>query len=227
MSIKKNDFIEIEFTGKIKNTGEVFDTNRKQDAKSLNLKEDKIKPFILSVGNKMLPEGFDEDFLGKEIGKEYDLELKPEKAFGKRNPQLVQMIPLKAFTEQKIQPQRGMQLNLDGKIAKVLSTSGGRVLVDMNNPLAGKEVQYNYKILNKIEDEKKQIEAMQDFLFRKQFEYNLDKDKKEITFKVPQPMVQYMEMMSKPFEDTLGLKAKAEAVEEKSEKEKPKEDKKE
>ena len=73
MNVKKNDFVELEFTGKIFDTGEVFDTNIKKDAESAGLGTKNIKPFILSIGNKMLPVGFDLDLEGKEIEKEYFL----------------------------------------------------------------------------------------------------------------------------------------------------------
>lgn len=206
MTLNKNDFIEIEFTGKIKGTDEIFDTTKKEDAKLINLDEKKIKPFILSVGNEMLPKGFDNDLEGKEVGKEYTVNLTPEEAFGKRNSKLVRMLPLKIFHEQNIQPQRGMQLNLDGKIARVLSTSGGRVLVDFNSPLAGKDLSYDYKILRKVEDKKEQVDAVQDFLFRKKFSSEI-KDK-EVTLKLTAqegPMAKYLEAFKEPFKKLTGL----------------------
>ena len=39
-----------------------------------------------------------------------------------------------------------MAIQLDNTIARVLSVSGGRVTMDFNNPLAGKEIDYKYKI---------------------------------------------------------------------------------
>ena len=104
--IKKNDFIEIEFTGKISSTDEIFDTNIEADAKKAKLDIKNIKPFILSVGHEMLPKGFDNDLTEKEIGKSYVVNIKPEDAFGKRNPQMIRMIPTKLFHEQKIEPVR-------------------------------------------------------------------------------------------------------------------------
>ena len=122
MTVKKNDFIEVEFTGKITDGGEVFDTNIESVAKKAGIDSKKIKPFILSVGHKMLPTGLDNDLVGKEVGKEYTVELKAKDAFGKRNPQMVRMIPTKMFHEQKINPVKGMQLSLDGQLTKVLSS---------------------------------------------------------------------------------------------------------
>jgi len=216
MTIKKNDFIEVEFTGNITGTDEIFDTNIEADAKKANMDLKNIKPFVLSVGNKMLPTGFDNDLEGREAGKEYTLELKPEDAFGKRNPQMVRMIPTKHFAEQQINPVRGMQLSLDGQLVKVLSSDRGRTLVDFNNPLAGKPVTYTYKINKMVEDQKEKINAMQDFLFRRNFEFEV-KDK-TVTFKVEKEFEPFVKMFAPKFEEILSLKVEAEVVEKKEDK---------
>lgn len=216
MNIAKNDFVEIEFTARIKDGG-IFDTNIKADADKEGLEIKDVKPYVLAVGKEMVLKSFDEDLVGKEIGKNYQLELQPEQAFGKRSSELVKMIPLNSFKQQNIMPQRGTQFNIDGNLVRVVSVSGGRVLTDFNNPLAGKVVTYDYKVLRKVEDQKEQIDAVQEFIFRNKFPFEV-KDK-QITFKVPAKMVQYVQLMSKAFEDILGLKAKAEVIaEEKTEK---------
>jgi FKBP-type peptidyl-prolyl cis-trans isomerase 2 len=217
MALKKGDFIEIEFTGRIMNGDEIFDTNIETDAKKANLKVE-CKPFVLSIGHKMLPNGFDADLEGKEVEKSYSLELKPEEAFGKRNPQLVRMIPVKMFHQQNINPERGMQLSLDGQLVRVLSTSGGRVLVDFNNPLAGKEVGYKYKILKKVSEEKDKVNALQDFLFRKRFDFE-SKDKKLI-FSLEKEVEPMVKMFAPKFEEILGLKIETKIVEKKKPEEK-------
>ena len=212
--INKNDFIEVEFTGKISNTDEIFDTNIKADAEKAKLNIKEIKPFILSVGHKMLPAGLDANIEGKKIGKQYTVNLKPEDAFGKRNPQLVRMIPTRHFHEQKIEPQRGMQLNLDGQLVKILSSDRGRTLVDFNNPLAGKEVTYIYKINRIITDQKEKINALQEFLFRKQFEFKTKE--KTITFKIEKQFEPFVKMFAPKFEEILKMKIKTEIIEEKT-----------
>lgn len=217
--ITKNDFIELEFTGRVDDTNEIFDTNVKADAEkaNLNLKKDKLKPFILSVGNKMLPAGLDLDIEGKDLGKEYEVSIEPKDAFGIRDSKKVRMIPTKYFHEQNINPQRGMQLSLDGQLVRVLSSSSGRTLVDFNNPLAGKRVKYSYKVLRKVKSKDEQINALQDFLFRKQFPFKLDEKNNKIIFslkKEEEQFSKFLEMMSKPFEDILGMKAQTEILSE-------------
>lgn len=216
MAIKKNDFIEVEFTGNITNTDEIFDTNIKEDAEKGGLDIKNIKPFVLAVGHKMLPSGFDKDLEGKEAGKSYTVDIKSDDAFGKRNPQMVRMIPTKLFHEQKIEPQRGMQLALDGQLVKILSSDRGRTLVDFNNPLAGKDVTYKYKINKVITEEKEKIDALQEFLFRKKFDF--DKKDKTVTFKITQELEPFVKMFAPKFEEILGLKVESKVIEAKEEK---------
>ena len=221
MALKKHDFIEVEFTGRITDTGEVFDTNIKADAEKAGLEVKDMKPFVLSVGHKMLPKGFDEDLIGKDVSninefaeqresKSYTLDLAPEDAFGKRNPQMVRMVPTRLFHKQKIDPQRGMQLSLDGQLVRILSSDRGRTLVDFNNPLAGKKVTYEYKINKVVTDEKEKIDALQEFLFRKKFEF--DKTGNVITFKIEKQFEPFIKMFAPKFEEILKLKVESKVI---------------
>jgi len=203
MKTKKNDFVEIEFTGKIMETNKVFDTNIKKDAKEAGLDIKNIKPLKLSIGNKMVPSGFDKDLEGKEIGKDYSIEIKPEDAFGKRNPEMIRMIPTKLFHKQNINPERGTQLTLDGQLVRVLSNSSGRTLVDFNNPLAGKRIMYDYRIIKEVKDKKEKVNALQESLFRRKFEFDI-KDKKVI-FNVKKEEEAFIKIFQPKFKEILDL----------------------
>lgn len=211
MTIQKNDFIEIEFTGKA--NGEIFDTTNKEEAKSIGIKAD-VKPMIISVGNDMILKGLDETFEGKEIGKEYHLHLNSDQAFGPRQSNLIKTIPMKVFRQQNIQPIPGATLQMDQYIVKILSVSGGRVLADFNNPLAGKELDYNIKITKQITDDKEKINALMDVFFKQRFEFKL-KDKKVIFKK--QEIKPLVDMMNKKFKAMTGLEF--EIIEEKKKEE--------
>jgi len=208
MELKKKDFIEIEFTGKVKD-GEIFDSNSKEDIKEANLNV-KPKPFIFSLGEGMFLKAIDDFLTGKDIGK-YEIELEPEKAFGIRQSQLIQVMPMKVFNEQKINPVQGAMFNFDGRIAKILSVSGGRVMVDFNNPLSGKTVQYKINVLKKVDDINKKVKAFNEFLFQKDFKFEI-KDKK-IIIEVEKPMLKFVEMFEKKFEEVFGLKLEVKEVE--------------
>ena len=211
MTFQKKDFIEIEFTGRIKG-GEVFDSNIKEDLKKIN-PEASSKPFIFCLGEGMFLKGIEDFLLGKEIGK-YEIELEPEKAFGNRDTKLIQIVPIKIFRDKQINPIPGIMFNFDGRPAKILTVSGGRVIVDFNNPLAGKTVIYKVNFMRKVEDKKEQINAFNDFLFRKKFKFEIE-DKKLI-LEVEKPLTKFVEMFKDKYRDIFGLDLEVKQKEESS-----------
>jgi len=159
-TITNGDFIEFDFIGRIKATGQIFDLTLGDVAKKENVFDEhrEYKPTVAVVGAGMLIKGFDKAIEGKEIKKEYEFDVAVEDAFGQRNPKLVQLTNLNKFKE--FRPIVGMQVNVDGVLATVRSVSGGRVTLDFNHPLAGRELHYWVKITRKIADLKEKISAL-------------------------------------------------------------------
>ena len=81
-------------------------------------------------------------------------------AFGRKDARLIQLIPAGKFRQQNIQPVPGLQLNIDGVFGIVKTVSGGRVLVDFNHPLAGKDLVYDVRISRIVEDDKEKLKAL-------------------------------------------------------------------
>ncbi len=201
MDLKEKDFVEIEFTGKIKD-GEVFDSNIKQDIEESGLKAS-AKPFIFALGQGMFLKGVDNSLIGKKVGEEYNIELKAEDAFGKRNPEAIKLIPSNVFRQHKINPIPGVMFNFDGKPARILSASGGRIRVDFNNPLAGKDVEYKIKILRKIDKINEKVDSLNEFLFRKKFKFEI-KDK-NLILNVDIQLFKFVELFKEKYKEILGL----------------------
>ncbi len=214
--IRKNDFVEIEFTGK--SNGEIFDTTHPEEAKKIGIDAD-VKPIIVSVGNQMLLKGFDNFLEGKEIGQKYSLHLRPELAFGPRNPSLIKLIPMRVFREKDLNPYPGMALQLDNYMTRVLSVSGGRVTVDFNNPLAGKEIDYEFKIKKKITDDKEKVNALQDYFLKQRFEFEIKEDagNKKVIFKKPE-IKPFIDIFKDKFKEMTGLDFLVEEINKKEEK---------
>jgi FKBP-type peptidyl-prolyl cis-trans isomerase 2 len=208
MTFQKNDFIEIEFTGRIKG-GEIFDSNISEDLKKLNSSQEP-KPFVFCLGQDMFLKGVEEFLLGKDIGN-YEIDLKPEKAFGLRNPSMIQMIPLKVFIEHKINPIPGAVLTFDNKLGKVLTVSGGRIMVDFNNPLAGKEVVYKIDILRKIDDINEKVKSLNEFLFRRDFKFEINE--KKLILEVNKGFKVFVELFKDKFKEMLGLELEVKEIE--------------
>lgn len=214
--ISKNDFVEIKFTGKVKD-GDIFDTNIKEDAEKIELKLDD-KPLIICVGQEMLIKGFDNALEGKKIGEKNTIELGQKDAFGPRRKELIKLIPKKLFTEKNVNPVAGMTLALDNNLVRIASVSGGRVLVDFNNPLAGKDIIYNFTIIRKIEDIKEKVNSITTFFLKQPLPFE-QKDKK-IIFKAQDFYKPLIDELNKKFKDILDMEMDLEA--EKSEEKKKK-----
>ena len=206
-NFKKNDFIEIEFTGRIKDTGEIFDSNIKEDLKKLpNFSPSQEKPFIFALGQGMFLQEVENYIIeNSETGKNYTIALQPEKAFGKRNSKFIQLLPLKIFQQQKLNPAPGVVFNFDGRIGKVLSVSGGRIMVDFNHPLAGKIVVYEIKIIRKIEELNEKIKAFINFLFRRELNFQIDEKNKKLIIEAEKEMKLFIELFLDKFKEVFGL----------------------
>ena len=119
-------------------------------------------------------------------------------------------MPTKVFKEHQINPVPGVMFNFDGRIGKILSVSGGRIRVDFNNPIAGKEVVYEIKVLRKVEDIDEQIKAFVNFLFKKDFKFEV-KDKK-IIINMDKGFKQFAELFKDKFKDLFDLELEVEEV---------------
>ena len=194
MAVKKDDFIEIEYTGRLKEDKAVFDTTVEQTAKDEGVHNPNAAygPVIICLGEGQIVPGLDEALQGKEIGK-HTVELPPEKAFGKKNAKLIQMIPLMKFTQHDIKPFPGLQVNMDDAVGTVKTVSGGRVLVDFNHPLSGKELIYEIEIKRVVTDKKEQLDSLFKLLLGIQdakIEIKDNKARVELKAQLPPPIVE-------------------------------------
>ena len=220
MAFKKMDFVELEFTGRLKN-GEIFDSNIKEDLEKLHHGHNhpiETKPFILCIGEHMFLDSIEDFLMGKDTG-EYEISLSPEKAFGIRDPKMIMRIPMKIFMEQKINPVQGEVFNFDGRLAKILTVSGGRVMADFNNPLAGKDVIYKLKVKRKVDDVNEKIKAFINFLFRR--DLNFEVKEKKIIVEIEPQLSQFIEIFKEKFKSLFDMEIEAREI---KKKENPKKD---
>ncbi|MFH0832010.1 MAG: peptidylprolyl isomerase [archaeon] len=206
--LKKNDFIEIDFTAVIKETGAVFDTTLSDEAAKTGLLQgsdkEKFQPLKMCIGHGMVVRGLDNALEGKEAGKWNEKEIVPSEAFGERDAKLVKIIPLRIFREKGVMPQAGMMLNLDGILVRIASVSSGRVIADFNNPLAGKNIIYKFRINRKIDSEQEKLEILTDFLLGKPKSAKIENGKGIIEFIVKLPEAIEKEFVKRA-KDILGI----------------------
>lgn len=169
--MEDKNFIKISYTGRIKG-GNIFDTTDEEVAMKEGI-HDKNKVYGLLpvvVGEGQIIKGLDEALKGMELKEEKEIEIPPEKAYGKRNPDLIKLVSLRAFKQKGITPVAGMTLELDGRPARIQTVSGGRVRVDFNHKLAGKTLLFNVKVEERAETDQERVR----FLIERNFNSSED-----------------------------------------------------
>jgi len=204
--MKEKSCVLVEFTGKVSETGKIFDTTDEKTAKENDLfRENAIfKAVPVIIGNGDVLKGLDEALLEMNEGESRNVKLSPEKAFGSRKKELIVVIPVKQFTDRKIQPFPGLVVDLNGQYGRVQTVSGGRVRVDLNNDLAGKEVEYNIKIIKEIKETKEKAELLTEKYFPlkdKKAETRLEKDILKVKF--PKELASQVGQLLVPFTKTI------------------------
>ncbi len=162
MALQKGDFVLIDYTANVKETGEVFDTTFEDVSKKEHLhKEGEIyEPKLVVLGEGWVLKALDDSLATLEIGKAQKVEIAPKDAFGQRDPEKVRRVPLKQLMAKGTTPVVGMRLDYNGKMAIVRSIGAGRVLLDFNPPLAGKTLVYNVTLGKKLETREEKIAAL-------------------------------------------------------------------
>jgi peptidylprolyl isomerase len=163
MSLEKGDFILINYTAKVKETNEVFDTTIEETAKQEHLhKEGELyEPKLVVIGEGWVLKALDESLTTMNINKPQTVEIPPDKAFGPRDPEKIKRIPLKQLLSKDIHnPTIGMRINYNGKNATIRSIGAGRVLLDYNPPLAGRTLVYDVTINKKLTANEEKVTAL-------------------------------------------------------------------
>jgi FKBP-type peptidyl-prolyl cis-trans isomerase 2 len=158
--LSKGDFVEVNYSGYIKDGHVLFDTTIKSvaDHEGMQLRQ-KYMPVIICIGHGHLLPGLDHKLTGQKLGK-HTIELTDLEAFGKKDPKLLQLVPRNAFAKEKIAPVPGLEVTVDNHTGIIRTVSGGRIIVDFNHPLASRDLIYEVEVLRKVTDKSEQIKSL-------------------------------------------------------------------
>ncbi len=162
MTLEKGSLILLDYTAKIKDTDEIFETTRTNDVKDTpNFDPSKkYEPRLLGVGEGWVLKGLDDALLNANVNEHLNIEIPPEKAFGERDSSKVRMIPLRKLGEKANEVSVGDVIELDDRIGIIRFIGSGRVQVDFNHKYAGKTLVYDADIVKKIESDDEKISSL-------------------------------------------------------------------
>lgn len=190
MTLEKGSLILLDYTAKIKDTNEIFETTRMDDIKDTPDfdPEKKYEPRLLGVGDGWVLKGLDEALLNANVGDILNIEIAPDKAFGERDPSKIRMIPLRKLGEKANEVSVGDVIEIDNRVGIIRFIGSGRVQVDFNHKFAGRTIVYDANVIKKIEEDKDKI----DNLIKRRLpvsvsEIPFEMNESEVQIKLPEP----------------------------------------
>ena len=107
-------------------------------------------PLVYMHGIGELPEGLEEELDGKQAGDAVDVTLAPEDAYGEYDASLVQAVPREQFEELddiKVGMRFEAETDEGPRVVHVIALEDDKVIVDGNEPYAGRTVRFEVKVL--------------------------------------------------------------------------------
>lgn len=118
------------------------------------------EPLAILIGHNNIIPGLEKAMEGREAGETFSVDVPAAEAYGERREGLTQRIPKKHFGEQRLQP--GMQVVLQtnfGPRAVTIEKVGMSVVdVDLNHPMAGKDLHFDIEIVDVREASAEELE---------------------------------------------------------------------
>ena len=154
------DFVRIAYTARTVENGQLVDTTDAEVAEEEGVddQQQSFEPRVIVLGEGHIFETVEEAIKGGEVGDEGDVVVPAEEAFGERDPDEVRTVSADKIPEDDRYP--GAHVDLDGEHGHVEAIIGGRARVDFNHPLAGQDVEYEYELLDVVEDRVEQAKGL-------------------------------------------------------------------
>ena len=128
--------VKVHYTGTL-NDGKIFDSSEGRE------------PLEFTIGNNQVIKGFEDGIKGMKLNDEKTIKIKAKDAYGERDERMVASVPRDKFPPEA---QAGGMLILKGpngeKLPAVIKeVKDDAVIIDMNHPLAGKDLNFKVKVV--------------------------------------------------------------------------------
>ncbi len=187
--LEEGSLIYLAYTARIKDSGELLDTTYEEEAKKLGHYDQtkKYEPHLVAVNKGWVLKGLDEALLKAKVGDKTTVEIPPEKGFGVRDPNKIKSISIRKFGSKADELTIGSQIQVDDKIANVVSIGSGRVQLDYNNRLAGRTIIYDIEVTKELTEINEMVKALIERRFKVE-ETTFEIAQETLTIDVPQSM---------------------------------------
>ncbi|WP_121821494.1 FKBP-type peptidyl-prolyl cis-trans isomerase [Halostella salina] len=158
--LQQGDFVRLDYTARTADGGQLVDTTDPEVAEEegVDEQEQTFEPRVVVLGEGHIFADVEEDIYGEEVGASGDVTVAAEDAFGEKDEEEVRTVSADKIPEDDRYP--GAHVDIDGQHGHVETIIGGRARVDFNHPLAGEDVEYEYEVLEEVEDRVEQAQGL-------------------------------------------------------------------
>ncbi|MFB6110718.1 MAG: peptidylprolyl isomerase [Halodesulfurarchaeum sp.] len=177
--LQDGDFVEVAYTARTVENGDLVDTTDEEIAEEegVDTENQEFSPRTIVLGEGHLFPAVESDIVGREVGETGSVVVPAEEAFGEYDEDQVRTVSAEKIPEDDRYP--GAHVDVDGEHGHVETIVGGRARVDFNHPLAGQDVEYEYEILDTVEDPVERARGLLKTFFDVELEMHLETDEVE------------------------------------------------
>jgi len=177
--VQDGDFVKLSYTARTVENDQLVDTTDPEVAEEEGIDQEgqEFAPRTIVLGEGHIFDAVEDDVRGKEVGDSGTVVVPAAEAFGEYDEDDVRTLSAEKIPEDDRHP--GAQVQIDGEEGFVNTIIGGRARVDFNHPLAGDDVEYDYEIVEVVDDEVEKAAGLFEMFFDVAPEMWIDTDEVE------------------------------------------------
>jgi FKBP-type peptidyl-prolyl cis-trans isomerase SlyD len=183
--LQDGDFVRLAYTARTVEGGQLVDTTDPDVAEEEGVGDQgTFEPRVIVLGAGHLFDSVEQEVVGQEPGASGSVVISAAEAFGEYDESEVETVAANRIDEDDRYP--GARVQIDGQQGTLETIIGGRARVDFNHPLAGQEIEYDYEVLDEVEDELERARGLLGMFLDTDLEMRVQDDEVEET-SVEQP----------------------------------------
>jgi FKBP-type peptidyl-prolyl cis-trans isomerase SlyD len=183
--LREGDFIRLAYTARTVEGGQLVDTTDPEVAEEEGVGDQgTFEPRVIVLGSGHLFESVEEAVVGKAPGESGTVTIPAVEAFGEYDESQVETVTANKIDEDDRYP--GARIQIDGRQGTLETIIGGRARVDFNHPLAGEDIEYEFEVVDVVDDQLERAEGLLNMFLDMDLEMWLEDDEVEET-RVEQP----------------------------------------
>ncbi|SFB98165.1 FKBP-type peptidyl-prolyl cis-trans isomerase SlyD [Halobiforma haloterrestris] len=177
--LQEGDFVKLDYTAYTVEEEQLVDTTDPEVAEEEGVDDQgqEFKPRTIVLGEGHIFEDVEEAVIGSEPGDEGTVAVPAEDAFGEYDPDNVETVSAEKIDEDDRYP--GANVQVDGRQGYISTIIGGRARVDFNHPLAGEDVEYEYEVVDVVDDREQQAAGLFEMMLGMEPELWIETDEVE------------------------------------------------